>query len=403
MAKKIRIDPNHFPSDKHIYDLIMSGRVSLRKVQELLRSKGVILSNREMPVIAEHLCSLILDSQELDSLLEHTNVRENRVKTATVEISGKGVKIEDIYEALGSFQVAATAPDERVRIEGGLATPDFDKEASKIVLDQNFKKFDFSKTTLLQEEDHNFSVSIENDGTDTFKMTYSTSNPGSEIFFEQLKDGVRKAIKQKSTTDLYFDEIIFSEIPRQHINKFFYEVINDRKIGLTLSHVSKLSLTQDGTAVEMEDEADDDVEVSDESDKSSEPLTVLKNMRLEGTNLLSHQSVKDHVDKGYVIKSLTAEFYTTNSASSRAYHDISLGFGGADRFVSELHKTRISISTETKMEARHLPKSEREVILNQINQVAREKYEALKVKEAKEEKAIETTAGSAQQSTPKKS
>lgn len=393
MGRKITIGLNDYPSDKELFDLVMSGMISPKKLQECLRDFGIIVQTRDRKKLAESLVSILVDHAQLQTILSHTDVKENRVKVAGSELNTKEVSIEEILAALQEVEMPTSDPNSKVRIEEA-GKPTFDKDTNEIVFIQSFKKLDYSRTTLLQEEPNEFRIKIVKQSDSILKMTYSTSDPSSEYFLGHLRDEmIAKVRKKKPKADIYHQEIISNEIPSAKINEFFVGLIGAKNLGMKLVYVTAIHMTRPQN---LGDKATEDNGAVEEKSKLAKDDKVINNVRYEGKNLLDHEEVKSKIKAGYVIRSIEGQFIADEQASSRRYLTISIGFLGSNKFFSEIKSCEIE-SIDSPRESVNLSTEERENYLRLINESAFNKFEELRVREEPERKASASAAASVEE------
>lgn len=378
MGRKIKIPLSLFPSDREIHDLAMSSLITPKKIQEVLLKFGIVIQSKERKPLADALSSLILDHEQMSILLEHTNVREGRVKTSVVELSIPGADINDVLMAMQEAKIPLADTETRIKIDS-LSTPTYIKETETIELTQQFQKIDYSKNILIQEEPNEFSIKVEKQSSSVVRLTCSTSNTASEFYFKAIKEEVLRIIKEKKPqSDPYFREILASDIPAEKINEFFNTLINSGQLSLTLSHVTTIHMTKpenladgDPDEIVVQDETEEDIE------KDEVEETVIKQLKFHGKNLLKHDDIQKKVAEGFVIKSLEAIFYADEDMGSRKWYLISIGFGVVNKFFSEIKSCEVETSDSKKKDKINLPTSDREACLSPLNTEAFVIFESL--------------------------
>lgn len=379
MKRKVKVSADLYPSDKDLTDLVMSGTVSGMKVQEFLRDKGIFTRSRSTKLLAKMLASLFLDNKEIENLMLATNSRENRTKTTLIELNLNGAKPEDVFTALQGIQIPSEDSKSLVRIDE-FKKPEFNSEAGEITFVQPFKKIDFSKTHLLQEERNELSLTIREESANTYKITYSSSNVAGDFFLGKIKEQMLANLQAANPKlDPSFIEIYAPEIPIEEINKFFFNLINSPYLSpLTLRHVAAVQMTK-GEALQGKESEDGDTDVSNmhvAGPTIDEPE--LKNLRFEGRQLLSHPDVKQKFEQGYLIRSLDAVFKTSDEISTESTFTVGLGFGSNNKFISEVKTYEVETFGEVAKEKRSLSLEERETKLSRINATAFALFDAVR-------------------------
>lgn len=402
MGRKIKIPENIFPTDKELYDLVMSGLITPKKVQETLKEFGIIIQNRDRKLLAESLSSLFLDDSQILAILNSTNIRENRTKLSVIDLNIPGADINDVFEALMEVEYPLADPETRIKIDSK-STPTFSKADDEIIYSQTFKKIDYTKATLIQEESNEFGLKISKGTDSVVQITYTTTNQLSEFFFKNIKDELVAKIKErKPECEPFFYEVLASELPNDKINTFFNELITSKDIGLAFAQVTLTQLTRPEKleeSSEPEEESQGSIDEVDESEGNGDSKDpVIRHLRIEGKDLLNHSDIKAKIDEGFVLRSLEGIFYLDESSSSRKYFLISFGFGTSNKFFSEIKVCEQETAESKKRDKIPLQTSEREMYLKPINQEAFKIFE--KYRKKSEVKKNEIQVGNSQEPEP---
>lgn len=376
MAKKVKISDSHYPSDRDIFDLVMSKGTNLKLLQELLWRIGIYFPQRDRLRMAVATSRLKLDNATLQALFSTTNLREDRVKTSVAHLSIVGFELADVYEALGTLTLDDSHGDPRLKLSDGSAVPTLDKSNQTIKLRQKFKKIDFSKTNLLQQEDHEFTVTIEQKEAGSFVVTYSSSDPAGDQYVDSLRSMLSKKVTEKSTkADPYFHEVSLQEIAPEKINDFFHLLISDSKgLGMSLEQVNKVTMSK-----QIHKKTDDDSSEEEPEDEKKDGEAVINNLKFEGQNLFNHPDIKNYVSQGYFVKTLTGIFSSGGGGRTKYLTELSVGFGNSNKFFSEISNSwTLAPGEGEKMDKRVLSADVRESLLKPVNETAIEIFDKIR-------------------------
>lgn len=304
MAGKLKISEDFYPSDRDVYDLIISQKLSIPKLQKYLKSRGIFCQSKDRNFLASSVCSVFFDADDLDEVLTFSKVREDKVKISTVYFTMKNKGIEDIRNIFSGDFIKDLDLNKNVRMPSNVSNISYDKESETITFSQPFYKVDFGKSALLQREDHLFGFSIVKKDQESFELRYFTSAVESNTYIAQV---VEKLERHLSDDDIFLEVLLDNFINAEQWNEFFDNLLKSSKLGVRFQAAKQVKLQ----LPDMDDDEEDDVidqDAEGENDQEDKDKSSIKTLTVSGKDLLEHKDVKEYRKEGYGVKSVTAYF-----------------------------------------------------------------------------------------------
>ncbi|MBC7384835.1 MAG: hypothetical protein H7301_01580 [Cryobacterium sp.] len=379
---KLKIRTNIYPSDKQLSDLILAQKVAKKRLEEFLRSKGVLASYKKRSDLVEVICSLVLGHDDIEQIVAWANVRESRIKTSVLELSAEGVSAEDILDLLQKIKLPEAPNDNRVKLPEFAQLPTYDKETNVIQFEQPFKRIDFGRTALMQEEDHQFGYSIQEQAPGSFKIVYSTSDASSEVFFSHIKTNLERALKCEKNVVSHIHEIRADELADEKWNHFFSKLIDHVNLGMSLLGGKSAHFIKGDPASSAEDVVEDgevaEQLLGDEDDSSATGTARIKKVTFEGKDIFSIREFTEYKERGFSLRSIVADFRRVHSPTSTVRIRASFGFNPYGKFACEIQKAWLLTNEPGAKEQNWtFPNKEREGILEKVNGAAFEVFDEL--------------------------
>lgn len=376
MGGRIVIPENLYPSDKELFDLIVSQKFSCQKLQKFLKSKGIFVSAKDRNYLAKVVCEILLDSKDIDEVFSFAKTKEDKIKISTYQFTLNDKTIEDIKEVFKNEIVSDIDISKNVRLSGANSPITFDKTKESVSYDQKFNKIDYSKTSLLQKEDHNFGFTVAKKANGNFELEYYTSSVESLTYISQVIEKIKKISNSND---------VFNEVSLDHFdsvdqwNSFFDLLLKSKSLGLKFLSAKqvKLQLPSIEEEADEEDEVDTDEEI-ESVDEEEAKKSKIKTLTVSGQDLLEHPDVKKYRETNYGVKSVTAYFETSYSSTTDLSLLITLEFNQYNKFQCEVKKAWIILKDEGGKRSSHgLNANEKRSYSNLVNDTAFKIYEKI--------------------------
>jgi hypothetical protein len=227
----------------------------------------------------------------------------------------------------------------------------------------------------MQEEDHQFGYTVEEQEPGSYKIIYSTSDASSELFFSHIKQGLERKISKEKEIETYIHEIKIDDLDDSLWNKFFDLLLKSPDLKMTLLSGKSVSLVR-GKERPADEDVIEELEVteqilnSDDEDSAEESGSIRK-LGFDGKDIFSIKDIEDYKTKGFSLRNVVALYKKRQSGTADLKLQVSFGFNQYGRFSSEVHKTwLIPSEPSAKEQSWNLTPKEKEAILEQVNRAA---------------------------------
>lgn len=288
MSKISRIS-RYFADDKDILDLVSQGSVSLSRLSEVLRRRGVIVSPKaEKQTVATYFQRLQFSWPQLVELLEILDRPERDDKFTNFRIDGDPAQltVDNVIAAL-----------DNVKSERGSRFNEIYKISkindNSLAISVEYSEPDFSKTRLRQNQDRtvNFTIDTTPSG---LQVRHSSGTRGTEVMehLERFLGKEDQPLPRKR-------EIALSGFSSDKRSRFFVELARGIA-GYTLSDQNGLRVDRPESMAE--DEEDEQQDGGTDDDAVLEGL--VKRAVLQGSSLLSSAEYQGYARRGYSMSKL---------------------------------------------------------------------------------------------------
>lgn len=281
----------YFATDKDIHDLLYSAkqRITENVLHELSRDRGIFYSHKESRETLSNKISLLShDYNDVIGIIERRDSSRRNERTTSITLN-INLTPEEIKDAINEYR--QTTPNEVVT--------SFQKSTTEVNLNITYDEYDYSKTRLIQRQQKEASIEfLQKDGK-TFIRIPATEK--ARVIVEDLKNKISSKKKQEIPSE----EIELSALTQAEERTTFFMKLIRSLPNYNLLTVSKLRVaTSTSTSTSGADD-EIDIEEDDNSDASSEMLSIVKHIALSGENLMASPIYQDLKDRGYFITSIT--------------------------------------------------------------------------------------------------
>jgi len=292
----------HYPSrywadDKDVSDLLSQGKFSLRKLHQIAKRRGILLS-QELPkeTIVEYLSTLPFSWAELINFLEEieSELRDPSLTSTEIERDVDLPAIENAIRRVRDFR-------------GGLRqeTYDITTTGETVNVSVRYQELNPLSTRMLQWTDQRVELQISKLDKKV-QVRHGATERGGEI--------AKTILKELQPTDgppAPIHEISLEHIADNEKRTDFFRKIIFRLEGLRTENVmdlrlNKLSLDEEGNAqIETEEISLDPIDQIAPDDSSGTPVATVRRTVLSGDSLLQATEFHDFIKKGFFISRAT--------------------------------------------------------------------------------------------------
>lgn len=367
MSKKLEIDIDYYPSDFDLWSVIMTQGISRKNLASVLRAKGIFCSSKHVAALANVYCSMIHDDKHIQELLQYSNVRENRTQASKSELEIKDTNMDELALALRGTLYNPESPDSKVRLGKNICNPSYNKVTKEIEIKQTFTKIDFSKTKLLQEITHEFTLTVKPKEVGSgFEFHLQTSSVEGEQYVEQIKDKIKAVFAEKGVK---FSEISLLDIQEDKINSFFDQIIRTKIPGYQFVTTEQVKLQNPKF---QKKKADVDEESTDADNENG-----IKTLTISGEYLLENEDIKKWRKEGYYIRSVKSEYSEKDTSESSNFYAIRFEFNRYNRFHCEVVKSW-SVTNDGAENIKSIDNWTRKSLQDSVNDIALKAFEKFK-------------------------
>lgn len=364
----------YYATDKDIFDLLMSGKQRLTEsvLHELARDRGIFYSPHDTrEELVERLSLLPHDFSDVVSLMHRREHSRRGEKTTSVTLDVE-LSVEEIREAVSEYQTDV-GPTE--------AVTSYKKGTDGYVINVQYDEIDYSRTKLIQRQRHDAGIEFAREGDKTIVRLPATEK--AQRVVAALKDKIESKRKEPIPQDV----IELTRITEPDDRTYFFTKLISSLKGYRLRDVTNLRVSSLNR-----EEPEENVDLDDERDLAAEHemLAFVRNIALNGQNLVASAEYQQLRASGFFITSITWSAEQTSTPQDiivfhAAFDDGERGTGfkyavkGAHRFQEGQHTKTI----------RQVEDHERETLFHLLEASARDIYNELKAKYAEEADAAE--------------
>ena len=278
----------YFATNKEIHDLLYSAKQKVTEsvLHELLRDRGIFCSPQESRDALVNLLSMLPhDYADVCGILERRETSKRGEKTSTVTLN-VALTPDELKAVIAEYQ------QDEVREE----VRSFKKSETEFVVNVTYSDFDYSKTRLLQRQDHDASIEFVQVNGRTEVRIPATDKARSII------DKLKGRIEAKKMQPLQLEEIELTELASAEDRTTFFTKLISLLPQFPLENVSRLRVAHAKTDADADGIDLDQDEVDAVEEKM---LGVVENVALSGENLVASGMYQDLKAKGFFITSIT--------------------------------------------------------------------------------------------------
>ena len=283
-------------TDKEIYDLLIASKQSITEgiLLSIARERGIFYAPRETrEVLIGNLSLLPYGYADLNLILDHRATIQRTEKRTSITFNAS-LNMEDIKAVCAEYR--DTTKDEKVTTQ--------QDGTNKFTATINYSELDYSKTRLLQRRDKEADIEFfVKDNETTVRLP---SNPKARAVIEALKT----ALDQRIQGSIQAEEIELTSLKTPEARTTFFTSLISQLSGYKLHNVMdvKVESKLHDPAPDLEDvdaEDEDEGEETDEGLAAKETmLSVVENIALKGSLLLSSPEYQQLRQKGFYITSI---------------------------------------------------------------------------------------------------
>lgn len=320
---KLNINPDNYPGDRNIHDLILAKSFSSYTIRKFLKERGIFPHTRDTAALSKLVARHIFSYNDITELVGYANLSDHRPKTSVVQLTIESMTIDTLANF---FQNEFKFRDDDVvtRIQSQQTNPEVNETKRTLNFTQKFTKIDFKKTALLQESEHEFTLGITKKDTDTFEVVYSTTASESIKYFQEIQ----YALAQKGGESTYFHDIDQNEIKLGNLNKFFDDILSLNCEGYSVRSVESVRL-------KLIDRSDPEVSQDQDNEDEEESSPKIKELNIHGKSVIEHDDVTKYRDQGYYVVSVAATLEKCERNEERLIK-FRAGFSKAGKFETEI-------------------------------------------------------------------
>lgn len=306
--------------DSDIFDLLISARrkMTTSALLEIARDRGIFYSSLDSrEEIARSISILPHAYDDIYSIVHRRDTVRRREKTTSKKMKAQ-TNEKDIVEAINEYKKKHDHCEDIT----------FKKFKGKVVLEVTYNQVNYSKTKLLQREEHKSTIELSY-GDET--LVRFPANDKSKDIVSFLKN----CLQSKYSNTIAEDNIELTGVKDPSDRSAFFTDLITKMNGFSLENVTGLTVSAKSAVDAPEDETDlDDVEgdeadgtahlgisassdESDDEDDEADPdtleeniaaqeiLAVVKKLALSGSNILRSNVYQELKKNGYYITSIT--------------------------------------------------------------------------------------------------
>jgi len=228
----------YFATDKDIHDLLYSAkqRITETVLHELARDRGLFYSARETrETLVDRLSLLGHDYQDVIGIIERreSSRRGERTTSVTLDVSLTG---DELKEVIAEYR--QETPKEGVT--------SFQKSTNEFILNVTYDEYDYSKTRLIQRQQHDATIEfLQRDGK-TFVRIPATEKA------RVIVDSLKEKIASKKKQEVISEEIELSALTEAEDRTAFFMQLICSLPDFNLMTVSRLRVAS-STAFQKDD------------------------------------------------------------------------------------------------------------------------------------------------------
>lgn len=278
----------YIPTDKNIYDALQHKKITLKHLIELLRSRGILVSEHSSKdALVEKISSMTLSYSDftwIGQLLENSN---RKSKVTHSKLSGK-TTAKQIDSACKTLKTDLTSDsDDSIKVT---------KEGSKTTFKVTYIDYDFTKTELRQRTLKTCDIEIEHgDDEVTFKMP---SDKKAEEVVKKLKSKIQDNVKNDQGDELEEVNISLESLDDVEVRSGFFDSLIRNIDGLTFDTVTNVSIFNNDKAPLDEDEYDDEGE---DEDTDARLASYINKAAFDGAGVLESKEFQQLHERGFYI------------------------------------------------------------------------------------------------------
>ncbi|MES2803270.1 MAG: hypothetical protein V4654_12310 [Bdellovibrionota bacterium] len=382
--KKNEVSISTYPSDKNLFDLIVSEKIAKTKLQRFLRTKGIFCKTDNLSELASMITMLILDESDIREIVSFTSVRENRFKTTAYQFASDST-LEEIVENLMGLRLSTKPEEFKIRTDLDKLEVNLDKSDDEITCKFEFHKTDFNKNIFLQKENHELIYKVKKTGEGIFEINLRTTSDDAAVFTDQINSSIKKL-----KTNSHIHEVLFDQISESKVDQFFNELLKSNSHSLRFDGATNVKMqrfSEQNSASTKEKGFDtsesylyeEDVDVVSYNQPDTENAPVMRSFAVSGVDILKHSDVQVLRKKGFFIRSVTGIFLIANSSSTTLKMQVLLEFNNYGKFQTEIKKSILVYDQEKGRNEKHLllPR-QKEEYLSSINRAALEIFDLVR-------------------------
>lgn len=302
----------YFASDLAIFSLMMAGKQKLtdKTLRELAKDRGIFYSmHNNRTELIDVMSALPFDYHDLNSLVEKgkTNGRPEKTTSVTIDADLSNEEIKKVMEEYAG-EVGLTEKISHY------------KNNDKFTVDVEYEEYDYSKTQLIQKQQHRASIVFKKENGKTVIRIPATEKA------KNIAQKLTSKIEGHRKKELKKEIVEISDFPAKERTDFFTQLISTLP-GFQIRDVNSLKVASTIKKVDTNLNLDDEEEDLEIEIAEKEMIGVVKKMAISGQNLTASDEYQQLRSKGFFITSVSWSAEQTSLPQDIIYFEATFNDG----------------------------------------------------------------------------